>query len=257
MCPALYYSDRLAELPLGVFGVAIATVILPSLSRQHSAEDAQTFSRTLDWALRMIFLIALPAALALILLAKPILLTLFQYGKTTLADVDMSSLSVQAYALGLLAFMLIKVLAPGFYARQDMKTPVRIGVIAMISNMGLNLLFVAPLYFWWGIGHVGLALATSVSAFINAGLLYRGLRRGQIYRPQAGWGRFSVQLLVANSLMGLVVWGMLQYLTGWAEWLWWQRAGGLAWVCGAGFVAYAAALLAAGIRPRHLRPARA
>ncbi len=134
----LYYSDRLAELPLGVFGIAVATVILPGLSRQHASDSPEKFSETLDWALRLILLIALPAAVALVILAEPILATLFQYGKTTVVDVNMSSLSLQAYAVGLVAFMLIKVLAPGYFARQDMKTPVRIGIIAMASNMVLN-----------------------------------------------------------------------------------------------------------------------
>jgi putative peptidoglycan lipid II flippase len=251
----LYYSDRLAELPLGVFGIAVATVILPNLSRQHSGDDARTFSATLDWALRMIFLIALPAALALILLAEPILLTLFHYGKTTLADIQMSTLSLRAYALGLLAFMLIKVLAPGFYARQDMKTPVKIGIIAMASNMLLNILFVAPLYYFWQIGHVGLALATSVSAFINAGLLYRGLRRAGAYQRLVGWGVFMGRIAVANSIMVAVLALLLSLQQEWLIWSWWQRAGNLGLVCGLGLVAYAATLLACGLRLRHLRPA--
>ncbi len=251
----LYYSDRLAELPLGVFGIAVATVILPNLSRQHSGDDAKTFSATLDWALRMIFLIALPAALALVLLAEPILLTLFHYGKTTLVDIQMSTLSLRAYALGLLAFMLIKVLAPGFYARQDMKTPVKIGIIAMVSNMLLNILFVAPLYYFWQIGHVGLALATSASAFINAWLLYRGLRRAGAYQRLAGWGVFMGRIAVANGIMVAVLSLLLSLQQEWLVWPWWQRAGNLGLVCGLGLVAYAATLLACGLRLRHLRPA--
>lgn len=253
----LYYSDRLAELPLGVFGIAVATVILPSLSRQHAADDPGTFASMLDWALRMIFLIAVPAALALVILAEPILLTLFQYGKTTLVDIQMSTLSLRAYALGLLAFMLIKVLAPGFYARQDMKTPVRIGIIAMVSNMGLNIVFVAPLYYFWQIGHVGLALATSVSAFLNAYLLYRGLRRDGVYQRKAGWGVFGLRLLWANGLMVAVLLGALVGLGelgfAWSEGLWWQRASYLAVICMAGLLGYVLALLLAGMRVRHLR----
>ncbi len=249
----LYYSDRLAELPLGVFAIAIATVILPGLSRQHASDDPERFSATLDWAVTMVMIVALPAAIALILLAEPILMTLFQYGKTTASDVAMSSLSLRAYALGLLAFMLIKVLAPGFYARQDMKTPVKIGVIAMVSNMVLNVLFVAPLYFIWNIGHVGLALATSASAFINAGLLWRGLRRAGIYRAKAGWGRKLLAMFVANGAMAAALVVGLGAIDGWQEWLWWQRAGHLAVLCVAGALVYGVALLAGGIRWRDFK----
>src|SRR5690606_18654729 len=148
----------------GVFGIAIATVILPTLSRQHQAANPEHFSATLDWSVRMICLIALPAAAALIVLAEPILYSLFQYGKTTARDVAMASYSLRAYSLGLLAFMLIKVLAPGYFARQDTATPVKIGVVAMVANMGLNIAFVLPLV-KMDLGHMGLALATSVAAF--------------------------------------------------------------------------------------------
>ncbi len=169
----LYYSDRLAELPLGVFAVAIATVILPNLSRHHAAASKEAFSETLDWALRMVLIIAVPAAAALVLLAEPILVTLFYYGDVmTARDMSMATLSLRAYAVGLVAFMLIKVLAPGFFARQDMRTPVRIGVIAMVANMVLNLVYLLPLHHYWQIGHVGLAAATSTSAFLNAILLF-------------------------------------------------------------------------------------
>ena len=249
----LYYSDRLAELPLGVFGIAVATVILPSLSRQHAGENPEHFRQTLDWALRMILLIAVPAALALVILAEPILLTLFQYGKTTVADMAMASLSLRAYALGLLAFMLIKVLAPGYYARQDMKTPVKIGIIAMAANMLLNIAFVAPLYFYFNLGHVGLALATSVSAYLNAGLLYRGLRKAGVYRRQSGWGVLLARYLAANGAMVAVLLALLQQWSQWGDWLWWQRAMYLGMICGAGLLAYGVTLLMAGLRPRHLR----
>lgn len=249
----LYYSDRLAELPLGVFGIAIATVILPSLSRQHAGESAEQFNKTLNWALRMILLIALPSSLALIILAEPILFTLFQYGKTDVHTVMMSGLSLRAYALGLTAFMLIKVLAPGFYARQDMKTPVRIGVIAMVANMLLNLAFVLPLYFYFDIGHVGLALATSVSAYLNAGLLYRGLSKQRVYNPLSGWARHWLRLVAACGVMAAVLLFGLSQLSDWAQWLWWQRTGALSILVVAGLVAYVGVLLLSGLRPRDLR----
>lgn len=197
----LYYSDRLTELPLGVFGIAIATVILPSLSRKHVASDRESFSRTLDWAVRCVLLIGAPAALALALLALPMIATLFKHGALTDHDVVMASGSLQAYSLGLLFFMLVKVLAPGYFARQDTRTPVRYGLIAMGLNMVFNLLLIFPL------AHVGLALATSLSAGVNAGLLIWGLFRAGVYAPQAGWLRFALQLSV--GLAALLVFVLL------------------------------------------------
>jgi putative peptidoglycan lipid II flippase len=249
----LYYSDRLVELPLGVFAIAVATVIMPSLSRQHAAQTTEAFSRTLDWALRMIILIALPATLALMLLAEPILLTLFQYGETTLRDMQMAGLSLQAYALGLLAFMLIKVLAPGYFARQDMKSPVRIGIIAMAANMVMNLLFVVPLYLLFNIGHVGLALATSLAAYLNAWLLYRGLRRGGFYLPGAGWLPLMVRYGLANLAMLAVLAGLLHHWSDWALWSGWQRCIHLGAICGAGLAVYLVSLRLAGVRPGDFR----
>ncbi len=252
----LYYSDRLVELPLGVFAVAVATVIMPSLSRQHADSDPARFSRTLDWALRFILLLAVPATLALVLLAEPILLTLFQYGETGLRDMQMASLSLRAYALGLLAFMLIKVLAPGYFARQDMKTPVRIGIVAMVANMALNLAFVVPLHFFFTIGHVGLALATSLSAALNAFLLYRGLRRGGFLVLQPGWGALLLRYGLANGVMVALLWWLLQHWSGWELWLWWQRAGHLALICLGGLLAYLLSLRLFGVKLRDFRGAR-
>tara|TARA_R110001592_G_scaffold363300_1_gene683469 strand:+ start:51512 stop:53107 length:1596 start_codon:yes stop_codon:yes gene_type:complete len=250
----LYYSDRLSELPLGVFGVAIATVVLPSLSRQHAADTLERFSATMDWALRMILLIAIPAALALIILAEPILLTLFYYGDAmTARDIAMATLSLRAYAAGLVAFMLIKVLAPGYFARQDMRTPVRIGVIALVTNMVLNIVLAVPLHFYWGVGHVGLALATSLSAILNAILLFRGLRTGRVYTPEPGWRKFILMSLMANTAMCVALYGLTLNLNDWAEWLWWQRAGWMGLICGAGVVAYVLFLLVGGFRPSHLK----
>ena len=229
----LYYSDRLSELPLGVFAVAIATVILPNLSRHHAASSTEAYSQTLDWALRMVLLIAVPAAAALMLLAEPILTTLFLYGDVmTARDMSMSTLSLRAYTLGLIAFMLIKVLAPGFFARQDMRTPVRIGVIAMVSNMFLNLLFVVPLHHYWQVGHVGLALATSISAFLNAGLLFYALRKKAIYAPSRSWLRFMVILFVAVAVMLIaLIFTAAQFdaldAAVWQQLSWWQRSGGV------------------------------
>lgn len=249
----LYYSDRLAELPLGVFGIAIATVILPSLSRQYASDNADQFALTMDWAIRMILLIALPAMLALILLAEPILYTLFQYGKTSVHDVAMSSLSLKAYALGLLAFMLIKVLAPGYFSRQDTKTPVKIGIFTMLINMVLNVILVLPLYFYFNIGHVGLALATAFSAYLNAGLLLRGLWQNGIYYPQPGWKSFFLRVMVANSAMIAVLLFFLYYWNNWVSWGWFERGGYLSVICVAGLSTYAAGLFLTGLRLKHIR----
>ena len=255
----LYYSDRLAELPLGVFAVAIATVILPNLSRHHASASTEAYSETLDWALKMILVIAVPAAAALTVLAEPILVTLFYYGDVmTMRDMTMATLSLRAYAVGLIAFMLIKVLAPGFFARQDMRTPVRIGVIAMATNMVLNLLFVVPLHFYWQIGHVGLAAATSVSAFLNALLLFIFLRKQGIYKPSNQWKKFMLSLTSSVTLMLLVLIYLGHWLgaldqTLWQQMTWWQRSGNIVALCATGFLVYAGALLATGFRVADLR----
>ena len=258
----LYYSDRLSELPLGVFGIAIATVILPNLSRHHVAQSTQAFSETLDWALKMILLIAVPAAAALILLAEPILVTLFFYGEVmTVRDMAMASLSLKAYAAGLIAFMLIKVLAPGFFARQDMRTPVRIGVIAMIMNMLFNLLLVIPLHSYWQVGHLGLAAATSLSAFLNAILLYFALRKQDIYQPMSGWLRFFIRLAIAVMVMLFVLIQLSNALGGQQSFYnfnWLQRVAYIGLLCGVGFIGFAVSLLLLGFRWSELQgPAKA
>ncbi len=250
----LYYSDRLAELPLGVFGIAIATVILPNLSAHRAAAREGHFSLTLDWAMRSVLLIGVPAAVALIVLAKPILITLFQYGALTPSDVDMASLSMRAYSLGLIAFMLVKVLAPGFYARKDTATPVKIGIVAMVANMVMNLLFVLPLMYYWNIGHLGLALATSIAAWLNAGLLLRGLLRAGVYQFQPGWQLYIVRLLVATGSMAVAVLLLAPENSLWLQWHWQRRALEIALVCGGGIAAYLLTHLLMGTRLKHLRP---
>jgi putative peptidoglycan lipid II flippase len=244
----LYFSDRLVELPLGIFGIAIATVVLPNLSRKHANKSAEEFSSTLDWAFRMVLIIAVPASIALLLLAQPLIVTLFQGQNFTVDDVIKVTSSLQAYTFGLLAFMAIKIFAPGYYSRQDTKTPVRIGIIAMISNMILNAVFV----FGFDMAHTGLALATSVAAFINAGLLLSGLLKQGVFRFQAGWFAFAVRLLVANVAMGLFLW---YFTTAWIEWLdWsiWVRVGNMAVLCLGGIGIYFIALFVTGLRISHL-----
>ncbi|MEM1113473.1 MAG: murein biosynthesis integral membrane protein MurJ [Pseudomonadota bacterium] len=249
----LYYSDRLTELPLGVFGIAIATVILPNLSAHQSAARGEQFSLTLDWAVRSVLLIGVPAAVALLILAEPILITLFQYGALTPGDVAMATLSLRAYCLGLVAFMLIKVLAPGYYARKDMATPVKIGIIAMAANMAMNIAFVVPLYVYLDIGHVGLALATSASAWLNAVLLFRGLLRQDVYRYQPGGTGYALRLLSASTAMGLVIWWACPAPETWVALDWLQRAWRMFSLIAVGIGAYCGVHLLVGTRPRHLR----
>ena len=238
----LYYSDRLVEFPLGVFGIALATVILPSLSQQHAAASPQAFSRTLDWALRWVIVVATPSAVGLLLLAGPILTTLFQYGAFTPHDAQMATLSLMAYSLGLLGFILVKVLAPGFFARQDMRTPVRIGIIAMVANMVLNVILVFPL------AHAGLALATALSATLNAALLFRMLRREGVYAPEPGWARLTMQVGLANGAMAAVLWFGVEDLAVWFEWGGLTRVGVLmAWI-GIAAVVYFLVLWLTGVR---------
>ncbi len=243
----LYYSDRLSELPLGVFGIAIATVILPSLSRKHAAADSSQFSATLDWALRSVMLIGLPAALALGVLAVPLVATLFQHGALTDNDVLMSARSLRAYAAGLMFFMLIKVLATGYFSRQDTKTPVKIGVIAMVANMVFNLILV------WPLAHAGLALATSLSALLNAGLLWRGLKHQKIYQAQEGWGAFSMRLLAAASgMVALLVW-LSPASEFWLQADVWGKVAWLAGLCVMGAACYFTILFLSGVRLRDFR----
>jgi len=243
----LYFSDRLMELPLGIFGVALAIVVLPSLSRSHADKSPEEFSGTIDWALRLVCLIAFPAALALILLAKPLLITLFFNDNFTATDVQQASASLQAYAFGLLGFMSVKIFAPGFYARQDTRTPVRIGVIAMVVNMVLNVVF-----YWQGYGHVGLAAATSLAACVNAGLLLRGLIREGAFGFASGWGVLGLRLLLANVCMGLFLYFQAGDSSQWFTWGAGKQVLQMAiLVCG-GVTLYVGVLFAAGLRWREV-----
>lgn len=243
----LYYSDRLSELPLGVFGIAISTVILPSLSRKHASQSTDSFAHTLDWAVRMILLIGLPSAVALVMLAEPLIVTLFKYGAMTERDVAMSAMSLRAYGVGLLAFMLIKVLAPGYFSRQDMKTPVKIAIQAMVANMVFNLLLIFPFQ------HVGLAAATSMSAFLNAGLLLRGLLKEGVFVWQPGWGLYLVRLIVALLTLASVIYWLSPSVTQWLAADIWSRAVLMGRVVGVGVVAYFAVLVGLGMRLRDIR----
>jgi len=249
----LFYSDRLVELPLGVFGVAIATVIMPGLSRLSATQSGEKFSQMLDWAIRFVVLIALPATLALIILAEPILYTLFYHGEMKQSDILMSSYSLKAYALGLFAFMLIKVLVPGYFARQDMKSPVRIGIIAIFANILMKPLVVIPLVMLWGMGHVGLAFTTAMAAYVNAWLLYRGLRKSEVYSPASNWPALWLRYGAANLALVAVLTGFLLLWNIWPEWSALERILRLMVICVVGFVVYLLMLFAVGVRLRDFK----
>ncbi|MCF6251484.1 MAG: murein biosynthesis integral membrane protein MurJ [Methylococcaceae bacterium] len=241
----LYYSDRLVEFPLGIFGIALATVILPSLSKNHAADNQLEFSKSLDCALRLVLLIGLPASVGLFLLAKPMLSTLFQYEEFSSSDVLLAGQSLMAYSVGLLGFILVKILVPGFTSRKDMKTPVRFGVYAMFANMGLNIALVFPL------AHAGLALATSLGAFFNASLLLSKLLKDNIYKPGKSWANFMIKVIFANEIMAFFLYFCVDS-NQWSEWTALDRSLNLVlWVALGGLI-YAISLLIVGIRPGNL-----
>lgn len=207
----LYYSDRLMEFPLGIFGIALATVILPALADTHHSRTRQEFSALLDWAMRWVALIGLPASVALIFLSDALVATLFQYGQFTAWDVEMASKSLVAFSLGLPGLILIKVLAPGFFARQDTTTPARIAVIAVVVNIVVSLILIKPM------AHVGLALAVTVSAYVNSALLYITLLKKGIYQPESGWALYLAKVVIASTGMGGVLYFGAGDLSMWIE----------------------------------------
>lgn len=241
----LYYSDRLLELPLALFGITIATVILPSLSRQQTADES-AYQDTLGWAVKMVVLIGLPATVALVVLSEHLIVSLFFLGELTQRDATMAGLSLAAYGVGLLGHMLVKVLAPGYFSRQNTKTPVRFGIIALVANMVFNLILV------WPLQHVGLALATSLSAFLNAGLLWWGLGKAGHFSLPAGWWVFLFRVIVANGAMLAL---LITILPGQAEWFdlaYVTRLGYMLAICAVGAMAYGLVLLVTGFKFREM-----
>lgn len=239
----LYYSDRLLEFPLGLFGIAIATVILPSLSRHYVKKDSQSFSDNMDWALKIVCLLGIPAAAGLFVLAEPMLLTIFYGGKFTANDAYMASMSLMAYSTGLLSFMLIKVLAPGFYSRQDLKTPVKIGIICMVANMVFNVALAIPY------GYVGLALATALSATLNASLLYFKLHQLGVYRVSSATLFFIGKILIASIVMVATIIFLNANIEFWVSTSTWGKSQKLAELIFSGFGVFAVMLIILGIRP--------
>jgi putative peptidoglycan lipid II flippase len=265
----LSQSDRLLEFPLGMFGIALGTVILPSLSRHHVNTDHAGFSKALDWGLRTTLLIALPAMCGLVLLAEPLIATLLQHGQYTAHDSRMAALALSSLSLGLPAFALVKVLAPAFYSRQDTKTPMRAALAAILANMVLNGLFLALLFALWhepadltggwldGLSrvpglHMALAMASALASYLNMGLLWRALRREGVYQREPGWARHWLRLIVACAAMVAV---LLLGLWVWRDWSGslWTRVAHLAALVLGGGATYVAALLAMGLRPQDLR----
>lgn len=241
----LYYSDRLVEFPLGILGITLATVILPGLAKNFASGDVERFSNHLDWGLRLVLAIALPATLGLVLLALPIVSALFQYDRFGVTDVEMTSRSVMAYSVGLVGFILVKILVSGFTSRRDMKTPVRYGVWAMLAGLGLKLTLAGPL------GHAGLALATSLAAILNAALLLKRLLRTRIYRPGAGWLPFAARVLSASMIMGGVLFAGIEP-ESWCLQNAETRLLRLGLWIAIGLVCYLSVLFISGLKLRHL-----
>lgn len=238
----LYYADRLMEFPAGLLGVALGTVLLPSLARHYTSNNTEEYSRLLDWGLRLTVLLTLPAALALALLATPLISTLFYYGEFTANDVWMTREALIAYSIGLFGLILVKVLAPGFYARQNIKTPVKIAIITLIATQFMNLAFILPLQ------HAGLALAIGLGACLNASLLYYKLRSLKIYQPQSGWLIFFLKILMALIVMAVTLWFSSGSDASWLADSASQRIGRLSGVIIMGASSYFAALWILGFR---------
>ena len=238
----LYYADRLMEFPTGLLGVALGTILLPSLTRSFAERTSDEYSRLLDWGLRLTFLLALPCGLALALLAVPLISTLFHHGAFGVEDVMMTRNALMAYSLGLLGLILVKVLAPGFYARQNIRTPVKIALITLAATQLMNLAFV------WQLRHAGLALAISLGACLNAGLLYYKLRQHEVFRPQPGWIAFLAKVAVALLVMSAVLWFAMGENAAWLNATVWWRIGRLSMLVVAGIAAYFCSLWLLGFR---------
>jgi putative peptidoglycan lipid II flippase len=240
----LYYADRLMEFPIGLLGVALGTILLPSLSKYHADQSTQAYSGLLDWGLRLTLLLAAPAAVALALLAVPLVTTLFHYGAFSADDVFATRRAVAAYSVGLIGLIMVKVLAPGFYARQDIRTPVRIALVTLGLTQIMNFTFI-----WW-LQHAGLALAIGLGACINAALLLRILIRRNIYQPQAGWPVFLCKLVIAIYVMAAILWMTPESDASWLAMGGAARAGHLAWIVALGAAAYFGVLWLLGFRLR-------
>jgi putative peptidoglycan lipid II flippase len=245
----LYYSDRLMEFPLGLFGIALATVTLPYLSRQYANESHDEFSATIDWSMKLVLLVAVPAAIGLIVLAEPLVATIFYGGNFTADDVRMTALALQAFSIGLVGFSYVKILAPAYFARQDTRTPVKFGLVALGVNFVLS---ISLAWYLTSIGyagnHAGLALAISIAALLNAYLLYRGLRRDGVVTHSAGWRNLGLQVVAANGAMWVILDQLSRPLAWWIDVSLWDRAGWLTVNIAAAAGIYFLVLLSLGLR---------
>lgn len=248
----LYSAERMTELPLGLIGVAIGTVILPSLSARKAEQDQTKFRAMLDWAARVIVLVGVPASIALFMLSTPIIQALFQRGEFDVRDTEMTAMALQCMSAGVLAFMLIKVFAPGFYAMQDTKTPVRVGLMAVAANAILNVIFIGIFKLIdWQAEHMALAIASSGSALVNAGMLYYYLHKRDIFRFGAHWKKLFIQFMTANIMMVIALWYALTWYDGsLSQWI---RIAEVMGLCGVGVLAYLFGLLISGFRPHQLK----
>ena len=245
----LFYADRFMEFPSGLLGAALGTILLPSLSKLHADQRMNDFSALLDWGLRLTLLLTLPATLALAILAVPLISTLFQYGAFTPHDVFQTRDALLAYSVGLTGIILVKVLAPSFYARQDIRTPVKIAILSLTATQVMNIVFV----WWFSLAHAGLALSIGLAACLNAGLLFIGLRRRKVYVPQPGWGRFAFQLSAALLALGLVLWFGADSAEVWLKRNGLERVLWLSALVVGGAVSYFGVLFALGLRPGDFR----
>ncbi|MBA0901277.1 MAG: murein biosynthesis integral membrane protein MurJ [Candidatus Nitrotoga sp.] len=238
----LYYADRLMEFPSGVLGATIATILLPSLSKHYSEGSSVEYSKLLDWGLRLIVVITLPAALALGMVAVPLLATFFQYGAFTAHDVLMTRNALVGYSVGLIGILSVKVLAPGFYARQDIKTPVKVGIVTLFATQAMNLLFIGSLQ------HAGLALAIGLGACLNSAILFYLLRKREIYKPEPGWAKFLAKVGLAMLVLGLTLWLEMGSEQSWLSDSGWGRVWRMTGLVAMGMAAYIAVLWLLGFR---------
>jgi putative peptidoglycan lipid II flippase len=240
----LYYADRLMELPSGVLGVALGTILLPSLSKYHAAGNESEYSRLLDWGLRVTVLLALPSAAALAVLALPLIATLFHYGRFTGHDAWMTQQALAAYSVGLLGIILVKILAPGFYARQNIATPVKVGIFTLVATQLMNLAFIGPFK------HAGLALAIGLGACLNAALLFHLLKKQKIYAPQPGWVIFALKVAASVGFMAVVLFTTMGEASWWLAASWHLKLPAILGLVLLGSATYGGCLAAFGFRLR-------
>jgi putative peptidoglycan lipid II flippase len=240
----LYYADRLMEFPSGVLGVALGSILLPSLSKCHADNNTAEYSKLLDWGLRLTIMLTLPAALALGMISVPLLATFFQRGAFVAQDVQMTSYALIGYSVGLIGIIVVKILAPGFYARQDIRTPVKIGVVTLLATQAMNALFIGWLH------HAGLALSIGLAACLNSSILFYYLRKRGIYQPEKGWAKFFIKVVIALAALALTLWFGMGTEQSWLVSHGWERVQRLSVLVAAGVAVYFAVLGALGFRPR-------